>query len=159
MHIVEDDVILPNGKTLKYLREAPGKRHSVTTIAINDKNEILVQREYSYPPNTAMIQLPGGAIEDDEAVIVAANRELSEESGYLAENTKQIGHYFTSNRRSDQKQFVVLCTDLKEYKLPEDPEEFIESEWIKIDKLKEMIGNGEIVNINMLAALNIWFNL
>lgn len=154
----EDKVILPNGKTSTYLRHAQGQDSSVCIIAVNSNKEILIQKEYSYPPNKIMWQLPGGSINKNEGIKAAAKRELAEESGYSAKNSIILGYYYTHNRLSDQKQYVVLCTDLFEYKLPADDDEYIESFWLSQDKVIKKISNGEFHNINLLAALNIWFH-
>lgn len=156
MKIVEDIVELPNGNQTTYIREAPDSKKSVTIIAINKKGQVLLQREYSYPPDEVMYQLPGGGIERDEDVITAANRELSEESGYISKETKLIGSFHTSNRRSDSKQYVVVARNLEGHKLPEDEEEFIENIWLMMDQLKELVRSGEVTNINLLAALQLF---
>jgi len=156
MKIVEDSVELPTGKITKYIREAPVEHNSVTVIAINDKNEILIQQEYSYPPNEVMYQLPGGKMNIDEDVILAANRELSEESGYTAKDCTVLGWFYVNNRRSDAKQHVVLCKNIQIEKLQEDEEEFIESEWFSTTEINELIKDGKIVNMNMLAALQLF---
>ena len=155
MHIVEDTVELPNGQRTQYVREAPHTSYSVAIVAINSQNEILVQREYSYPPDEIMYQLPGGGAGSEEDVIAAANRELSEESGYTARDSRVLGAFYVNNRRSDRKQYVVLCRDLIEEKRPSDPEEFIESMWLPLPKLQQLITDGKITNMNMLAALQL----
>jgi ADP-ribose pyrophosphatase len=157
MHLVEDTVELPDGKTISYLRHAPAKTNSVAVIAVNDKQEMLIQREYNYPPNQIMWQLPGGGMEQGEAVLTAANRELSEESGVIGECCRQIGFYYTDNRRSDAKQFVVICQGIRPKAGQRDDEEFIETYWIPITKLRAMIAAGQFTNMNLLAALNIFF--
>lgn len=156
LHLVEDEVALPNGAKVPYLRESPAAQQSVTAIALNAKDEILLQREYSYPPDEVMWQLPGGKIEHGEDITIAANRELSEESGYVARETRILGYYYTNNRRSNQKQYVVLCTDLIAHKEKEDGEEFIVSSWASAAELKQKIRSGEIHNMNLLAAVNLW---
>jgi ADP-ribose pyrophosphatase len=155
MKIVEDNVELPNGKVTKYIREAPVDYSSVTVIAINQYGEILVQHEYSYPPDEVMYQLPGGKLNAGEDIISAANRELSEESGYITASGTVIGFYYVNNRRSDAKQHVVVCKDIKEHKLQQDDEEFIESKWLSRDAIRSLTKDGKIVNINMLAALQL----
>ena len=154
--LLEDTVGLPNKKTLTYLRYAPVTTHSAAAIAINERGEILLQREYSYPPNEVMWQLPGGGIEAGETPLEAAVRELSEESGFIAKTCRSIGFFYTDNRRSNQKQYIFVCTDLSLKKLPEDDGEFIESSWFTEDALDKLIASGEVTNINMLAALSLW---
>lgn len=158
LSLVEDTVELPDGKTAEYLRHAPAVSHSVAVIAVNNKQEVLLQREYSYPPDTVMWQPPGGVINEGEEIFDAANRELSEESGYVAKNCSLLGFYYVNNRRSDERQYVVLCTDLNNKKSKADAEEFIESYWINPSKLRKMIADGGIENINLLAALNLWLH-
>lgn len=153
MTVVEDEVLLPSNKKVSYIREAPSKGHSVAIIALDSNERLLLQKEYSYPPDKIMYQLPGGAVENKEGVIDAANRELSEESGYIARDTTVIGSFYLNNRRSDRKQFVVLCRDIMPQKNTEDEEEFIKSEWVSQDKVRTLIQQGKIENIGLLAAL------
>jgi 8-oxo-dGTP pyrophosphatase MutT (NUDIX family) len=94
---------------------------------------------------------------EGESIGAAANRELSEESGLIGENCDVIGYYYTSNRYTDQKQHVVLCTKLSPRPAESDPEEFIESHWKSPDEIKAMSANGEFHNVYMLAALSIYF--
>lgn len=156
MHLIEDTVELPDGTTTSYLRQAPAKTHSVAIIAINDKGELLIQKEYSYPPNEIMWQLPGGKVKDGEDIITAANRELSEESGVVGTTCRQIGFYYVDNRRSDERQYVVLCTDLEPKPGQRDAEEFIETYWLPDVKVQSMIAADEFDNICLLAALNLY---
>lgn len=157
--IDEDTVILPNGKQIRYVRRAHEENDAVIVIAINNKGKILLQKEYSYPPNEIMWQLPGGSIKKDEQIIDAANRELAEESGYRADESEIIGFFYTNNRLSNKKQHIVVSTKLVKYKLQEDEDEFIDSYWINISDLHDYIKRGEFTNINLLAALNIWFQI
>ncbi|MBI3633546.1 MAG: NUDIX hydrolase, partial [Candidatus Vogelbacteria bacterium] len=152
LKIVEDKTKLPNGLEKDYVRLAPMQPDSVIVIAINTKNMVLIQKEYSYPPNKIMWQLPGGSRKTGESIKAAAKRELAEESGYSAKNTQILGYFYTMNRLSDQKQYVVLCTKLFKHSLGEDEDEFIETFWLSKKDLTSKISNGEFDNINLLAA-------
>ena len=158
LQVNEDEIELPDGQKTTYVRHAPTDVHAVIMIAINKKDQILVQKEYSHPPEQIMWQLPGGSLHVNEKIEAGAIRELAEESGYSAKNTTVVGSYFVHNRLSDKKQYVVLCTGLFKHKLNEDSDEFIETFWLSEQKLRENIANGTYENINLLAALNIWFN-
>jgi len=156
MKIVEDSVLLPNNKEISYIRQAETNLHSVAVIAINQQNKILLQREYSYPPDEILFQFPGGQMEKDENIIDAANRELSEESGWIGRNCQILGSFYLDNRRSNRKQFVVLCKDLIRKESPKDAEEFIESEWFSRDEIIKIIQNDQTKNATLLAAFSIW---
>lgn len=159
MRVVEDTVELPSGAQTDYVLHDPDQnRQGVTIIALNEKDELLVQREYSYPPNEVMWQLPGGGVLNDESLEDAARRELSEESSYTADNVEIIGWFYWNNRRSNTQMHVAICSSLSHYDLPGDQEEDIESHWLSIDDVKKMVANGEVVNMAMLAALNLWWS-
>lgn len=152
-----DTVELPDGKISEstYL---PSSLDSVIMVALNDQGDLLVQKEYSHPPRQIMWQLPGGSMNKDEAIIEAAKRELSEESGYGAKKCKKIGEFYVNNRRSNKTQYVVLCEDIFLKPGNKDKDEFIESFWLPLEEIHRMIADNEFVNINLLASLNIFFH-
>ena len=158
--VVEDDIELPDGHTSKYIYFA-NANDAAMVIAIKD-DSILIQTEYSYPPDQHMYQLPGGAIEEGEDPIPAALRELEEESGYAAgvdSEVSYIGYFYVNNRRSAAKMHIVLVEDPTETgETNFDPEEYIESEWIQLTTLRNMIKEGKIVNYSLLAGLALYDN-
>ena len=157
MNVVEDEVELPSGDRTSYIRHAPGAPASATVVAINDADEILLQREYSYPLDDILWQLPGGQVHAGEDIVDAAKRELAEESGYTGNDCEVLGWYYMAPRRSDQRQYIVVIRDLSEVPRNNDPEEIIENHWVYIGDVRRMIREGQCTNGYMLAALNLWF--
>ena len=152
MQLVEDEVELPSGKKIQYLRQEYSGRGGGIVICRKD-DKILVQREYSYPVDEILWQFPGGKIEADETPEQAATRELAEESGIKAENAKCIGWFYPDNRRTNARLFVVECDYVTDdEKARPDDTEFIESEWIENGQISQMIRRGEVRNYAMLAA-------
>ena len=152
MQLVEDEVELPSGKKIQYLRQEYSGRGGVIVIC-RKGDKILVQREYSYPVDEILGQFPGGKIEADETPEQAATRELAEESGIKAENAKCIGWFYPDNRRTNARLFVVECDYVTDdEKARPDDTEFIESEWIENGQISQMIRRGEVRNYAMLAA-------
>lgn len=152
MQLVEDEVELPSGKKIQYLRQEYSGRGGVIVIC-RKGDKILVQREYSYPVDEILWQFPGGKIEADETPEQAATRELAEESGIKAENAKRIGWFYPDNRRTNARLFVVECDYVTDdEKARPDDTEFIESEWIENGQISQMIRRGEVRNYAMLAA-------
>ena len=156
--LVEDTVELPDGTITTYIRHAAKETQSVAIIAINDRQEMLLQQEYSYPTGEILWQLPGGESFVGESLVDAANRELSEESGLVGQDCSELGWYYLDNRRSNAKQHVILCKDLIEKQGQRDAEEFIETHWISIEEVKRMVVSGECNSAPLLAALHVYFS-
>ena len=157
MKVVEDMVELPNGKVTDYIKYGNEGR-VVTIICKNNKNEILLQKEYSYPPNEELYQFPGGFVPVTEEVENGANRELMEEAKYKAGKLSLLGTYFTNNRKSNVVCFVYFGTDLSEEARDGDVEEIIDSYWFNEQEIDEMIKAGEIKNVSVLAAWALYKN-
>jgi 8-oxo-dGTP pyrophosphatase MutT (NUDIX family) len=156
--LLEDEVELPNGNVVPYLT-FKHDHDGVTVICINDKEEILLQQEYSYPPNATLYQFPGGKTEEGEDAETTGRRELLEESGLNAGNLVSLGQYYTNNRRTAEKMYVFLAQDAtKGQKSGGDPEEDITSQWVPIAEFKKMITQGKITNFSVLAAWTLFEN-
>lgn len=152
--LIEDEVELANGHRTAYLRYNTGQQ-SVTIICIRE-GCILLQQEYSYPPNAVLYQFPGGKVEKGELILETAKRELEEESHFTCkvEAIHELGWYYSNNRRSDAKMHVVLINNPSalEVAIDGDPEEHSISTWIPISEFESMLGEGEITNFSVLAA-------
>lgn len=152
LSLMEDEVILPNGVKTNYLKYKDDGRCSVTIVAKRDDGKILLQTEYSYPPNQKLFQFPGGLVPHNEKPEVGANRELMEEADLMSNNLELLGSYLVNNRRSATKMFVYLATDLQEKSLEGDQEEDIKSFWFSEAEITKMIKNEEISNCHVLTA-------
>lgn len=152
--VIEEEVELPNGQRTQYLRFGDGsdKNGAATLIAINSEGKILVEKEYSYPPNKWLHQFPGGAVSENEDLAEGANRELMEEADYKAGKLVHIGKALINNRRSHQYIHTFVATHLIQSSLPADDEEEFEFYWLSEDEIDQLIAKDEIENIFMLAA-------
>lgn len=155
LSIIEDEVLLPSGKKTSYLKFKENG-NAVTLICRNKEGKILIQKEYSYPPDQELYQLPGGGVPSDEAIESGANRELMEEAKLFSNSLKLLGSYLINNRRSSAKMFVFLATDMQEKSLPEDEEEVIQSFWFDENELDQMIIDGKIINSHTLASWTLY---
>lgn len=151
----EDQVELPGGERVSYLRFA-STGVVVSVICRGEDGRVLLQREYAYPPNQVMLQLPGGHVPYGEDPREGANRELMEEAGLRAEQLTLLGEYFVNFRRSDLKMLVYLGEGLTEASLPGDLEEQIETVWATETEVDELIRTGQVVNYSLLAAWSIY---
>jgi len=61
----------------------------VVLVAVTDQDELVLVEQFRIPVSSTVIELPAGLVGDlddlDESVLVAAQRELIEETGYQAD--------------------------------------------------------------------------
>ena len=89
LHVKEDDIELPNGKPAK--RELIRHIGAVCVVPVTDNNEIIVERQFRYPINQVITEIPAGKLDSmDEDRLEAAKRELKEETGYEADACDKI---------------------------------------------------------------------
>ena len=55
---------------------------SVAAMAITEDNQVILIKQYRYPLNEILIEVPGGFIDAGEEPLKAVERELLEETGY-----------------------------------------------------------------------------
>lgn len=155
LHVVEDDVLLPNGVETKYLK-FKNDENCATVICKREDGKILLEREYSHPPEKWIYQFPGGHVPEGEDMEEGANRELMEEVDYRANTMEMLGEYLINNRRSDGMMHVYLATDLVEQSQVGDIEEDIRIFWFSEEEIDALIKNGEIINCHVLAAWSLY---
>ena len=131
----------------------------VKVIALNSEGKIALIRNFRYITQKNSLELPAGIIENNEKIADAALRELKEESGIIAKNTKIMGEFYTSNGSSDQKGYAVLATDLSFGKTALDEFEEIEPvKFYSVEEIKKLISKNSITDGCTLAALSIYFS-
>ena len=149
----EDSIILPNGSESTYLvyKDLPD---SSVLIIVKDK-KILLSKEYTYPLDDYLIQIPGGTLEINESPLDTAKRELLEETGYTAKNYEYLGFVLQNHRRSTAKMHYFLVTDLTQSMHQREPHEFIELEWFTLNKLNQDIKDNKVTHEGTLAGLTL----
>src|SRR5471030_1552475 len=82
LKVQRDRVALPDGKhTAREYVLHPG---AVVILPLLDDGTVLMERQYRYPLDQVFIEFPAGKIDPNEDPLVAARRELEEETGYTA---------------------------------------------------------------------------
>ena len=150
LSVYEDDIELPGGLKTKYVHFGDAQDAGMV-IARDADGRFLIQKEYSYPPDEFLLQLPGGGLNKNENPELGAARELGEEAGYAGE-LDLLGWFYLNNRRSKSKMYVYLATNLIKIPKAPDPEESFEDFWFTEAEIDEMIQTNEIRNYTLLAG-------
>ncbi len=71
----------------------------VTIVAVTEKNELLLVRQFRHAITETTLELPAGHVEKDETPEQAAHKELLEETGYVADKLEFIASLSPSTSR------------------------------------------------------------
>ncbi len=121
--IIKESVTLPNGvvKNVSRVKRADAAH----LLAFIESDKLLVLREYRPYYGEYLWMLPSGRIDKEHDVLVGAQRELQEETGYRALSLTPL---FTANFSESiiMTNHFFLATDLVPDPLPQDTDELIE---------------------------------
>ncbi len=153
LHIDIDEVKLPNGRTSDYTL-IRNNRHGAAILAFNDQGQVLMEKEFRYPVGQVIWQLPGGLLDPGEEPLAAAQRELVEETGHIAESWRLLGEVWDNPAFEDMLIHVFVAEHAKPNGSTSlDDHEWVECEWVEMDWLKERVRSGEIKERVVLSAL------
>jgi ADP-ribose pyrophosphatase len=103
----EDVVQLPDGRELVY--EVVRARGYACACPITADGLVALVRQYRYPLNQILCELPAGAIEPGESPLEAAKRETAEEVGFASDDWIELGSFWTMPGRSDERGHLFLA--------------------------------------------------
>ncbi|PLK26092.1 NUDIX hydrolase [Novosphingobium sp. TH158] len=101
----------------EYVSRSRGIRAAVI-VAIDDEGHAILVEQYRVPLGRSCIELPAGLIGDHDDVageddLVAAARELQEETGYRAARMEVLGEYWSSPGMLSESYTLVRAHDLE----------------------------------------------
>ena len=143
LHVFEDTVSLPNGKSAsrEYLRHIG----AVCIIPLLHNGDVLVERQYRYPVGQVLTEIPAGKLDSrDEDHLLAAQRELREETGAVAEHYIDLGKFYPTPGYCGEIIHMYAAKGLSFTSLDLDDDEFLAPEKIPLEKAVEMVMNNEI---------------
>ncbi len=147
----KDQMMFPNGHL--GIREVVDCADAVAVVALTDSNEVLMVKQYRHPAGQELWEIPAGKIETGESPLQCAQRELEEETGYRAQNWRQIYSFYTSPGFCTEQIYLLLADNLTKYEQKLDQDEFIEAGKISLFMALQMAANGQIVDAKTIVGL------
>jgi len=142
-----------NGVQVQYERLKGSSNGAVLIVPMLDEHTVLLIREYAAGMDRYELALPKGGIEDNEDMLVAANREIMEEIGYAAATLKHLHTVTLAPGYLAHQTHMVLATDLyPQRKKGDEPEEIEVVPW-SLDKLDDLLAQDDFTEARSIAAL------
>lgn len=152
-----DTITLPNGNeaTREVVRHCP----CVAVLAVTDEHKVVLVRQYRYPVDKPLLEIPAGKMDGDESETPegTAARELAEETPYTAESLTLIHNFYTAPGFCDEYMYLYRAHGLKENsQLDPDEDEFVDTVLYSRDEVIAALKNKEIEDIKTITALQHW---
>jgi ADP-ribose pyrophosphatase len=81
--------------------------YAVVILAVTDEGAYVLTEEYRHPTGQILLGCPGGFMDPNEDPLEAAQREFSEETGFIARTFQVIGSAYPYAGFSGQKTYYV----------------------------------------------------
>jgi 8-oxo-dGTP pyrophosphatase MutT (NUDIX family) len=151
INLTEYDVINPAGGKGIY-----GKVHfkniAVGVVPLDEDLNTYLVGQYRFTINEYSWEIPeGGAL--NEEPLVAAQRELIEETGLKAEHWKQLTDMYLSNSVTDEHAVIFVATGLSQHtSTPEDTEQLVVKK-LPFEEAYQMVIQGKIKDALSIMAI------
>jgi ADP-ribose diphosphatase len=152
-HIEAMDLRFSNGIERRYERLRTGGQGAVMIVALNERDEVLLIREYAAGLEDYVLTLPKGLIDPGEDATTAANRELQEEVGFAARELSHVRQLTAAPNYMGHRLEVMLARDLYPSKLEGDEPEPLEVITWPLSRLPELFERTEFSEGRAIAAL------
>lgn len=144
MELREDIVKLPDGSTTLYgVVEFP---ECVGAVPFLDHDTVILIRQFRYVQKASSWEIPTGGVLNGENLESAVQRELQEETGYLAARLRKLCSFQTSKSVCHETAHIYEANDLAKNTLPSDDTEFIEVKSFQFREAVDMVRSSEIMD-------------
>lgn len=126
---------------------------AVTILPLLPDERVCLIRNYRHSVRQTLLELPAGTLETDEDPLVAAHRELEEETGYRAGTMRRLTEFFMSPGILRERMHLFLATDLSQGNVHLDAGEQIENVVVSWEAALQMARDGQIQDAKSLAGL------
>lgn len=143
---------LPNGKLA--LREVARHIGASAVLPLDEDGNVYLVRQYRAPIDRVLLEIPAGKLDfREEDRLLAAQRELREETGLSAGKWTHLNDLLTTVGFCDEKISIYLARELHRGESHPDDDEFLNLIRMPFSEALEMVLSGEIQDAKTITAL------
>jgi ADP-ribose pyrophosphatase len=151
VHLRRDTVRLPDGA--RAVREYVDHPGAVMILPILSSGELLMERQYRYAVSRELIEFPAGKIDPGEATRATAQRELREETGYVANDWAYLTTIHPLCAYSSERIELWLARGLRHEGRTLDAGEFLETFPVELATALEWVRAGRISDAKTIIGV------
>ncbi len=153
-YVTMDHALDPDGFEIKRaIVQHPG---SAVVMPVDERNRVLLVRQYRLPAAKYLWELPAGRVDKGETPLQAARRELAEETGYRARKFKKIAEFYPSPGFLAEKMTIYLAKDLTAGEQTPMEDERIQTAWYSAREIDRLIETGKILDAKTQIGFLKW---
>lgn len=147
----KDRARMPDGSisTREYI-EHPG---AVAVLAELPGGKLVMERQFRYAPRREFIEIPAGKIDHQEDILLTAQRELLEETGYVAGEWTHLTTSWPCIGYADERIEYFLARGLEHQGRQLDDGEFLEVFELSLEEALDWVRRGKICDSKTIVGL------
>jgi len=150
IHVNRDVVRLPDGtRTGREYIVHPG---AVMMIPLLPNGDVVMERQWRHPHQRPFIEFPAGKIDEGEAPLATCDRELREETGYVARRFTFLTMIHNAISYSDEHIDLYLAEDLTAGEAKLDPGEFLDVFTVPPRQVLDWVRDGTITDVKTIIG-------
>jgi ADP-ribose pyrophosphatase len=156
--VTADEVLEPSG--VRTRRDIVRHSGSVVILAVDESGaepSILLERQYRHAARQLLWELPAGRIDEGENDLVAAKRELLEETGYTASKWKCILRFYASPGFLAETMNLYYARGLRPGKAQPEDDEVIHVRFVPLSAAVRMVMRGTIKDAKTISGI-LWLS-
>ncbi len=148
----QDDFLRPDGKQGKYYSIVSDPFVVICALSA-DRRKVCMVKNWRYPVRRYMQEFPMGWREQHETPLMAAKRELLEETGLVAKKWTGLGSFYLAPGISTQRGFVFLAERITQEVDNRKNDEVVKSQFVSVNVLRSRLVRGAIADAPTGMAL------
>ncbi|MAT57211.1 MAG: NUDIX hydrolase [Melioribacteraceae bacterium] len=153
-----DNIVYDSGN--KGIREVAIHNGGAVVVPVLDNGNIVLVKQFRYPFEKFLLELPAGKLDLNEDPLVCARRELIEETGYRSSSFVKLGSISTTPGFCTEILHIYLAENLKSGNHDREEGEYgMEVFSYPLEQVKEMISAGDIIDAKTIAGIFYYTNL